>query len=339
MKLPAVHSFLRSSTARLAASYLAVIMVLSIGFSIVLYNTSFHELGRQIPPPSLFSSGGDFLGDDFGYRHFFEQRIDDARTHLLERLFLLNVSVLVVGAGLSYYLARRTLEPIEAAMEAQSRFVTDASHELRTPLTAILTSNEVALRKQKLSLPEAKQLIKSNTEEITRLKLLSDGLLSLSRQDLPIILRPIAMQDVAMESINQILPAAQIKKITIEDQLPKLRIMGDMPSLTQAIGILLDNAVKYSPNNSTIVLKGTSKDGFGLISVRDEGIGIAANDLPHIFERFYRADPARTAATGGHGIGLSIAHKIVEQHHGQLSVSSSLGKGSTFTLRIPRAKP
>ena len=325
-----------STTARLTASYLAVIMVLSLAFSFVIYKESSHELGRQIPPASLFEpSPGS--GDEFGYHHFFEQRIDDARSHLLGRLVLLNLTVLVAGAGLSYYLARRTLEPIEAAMDAQSRFVTDASLELRTPLTAILTGNEVALRKPGLTLPQAKKLIRSNTEEMSRLKLLSDSLLSLSKTDAPLRLEPVSLQDVASDAMNQVLPAAQHKKITIEDKSAPIKVMADAAALTQATTVLLDNAIKYSPDKSTIYLNAQAKDGLGSLSVRDEGIGVAADDLPHIFERFYRADPARGAETGGHGIGLSIAHKIVEQHHGQLSVTSAPAKGSTFTLQIPLA--
>lgn len=338
MKLDQLRSFLRSTTARLAVSYLAVIMVLSLSFSFVIYKTSSHELDRQIPPSSLFTAGSGVAGDDFGYHHFFEQRADEARGRLIGRLVLLNLLVLVVGAGLSYYLARRTLEPIEDAMAAQSRFVTDASHELRTPLTAILTSNEVALRKPRLNLAQAKQVIASNIEEMSRLKLLSDGLLSLSRQDVPIDPKPISLQDCAAEAMNQVLAAAQAKHIAIDDKVPKLKVMGDAAGLTQAITILLDNAIKYSPEKSTIYLEAGKDDKQASLTVRDEGIGIAASDLPYIFDRFYRADLARTASTnGGHGIGLSIAHKIVDQHQGQLSVASTPKKGSAFTIKIPLA--
>jgi two-component system, OmpR family, sensor histidine kinase CiaH len=328
-----------STTARLAASYLAVIMILSLAFSFVIYKESSHELGRQIPPTSLFSPAPDTgSGDGFGsYHHFFEQRIDEARSRLLGRLIFLNIGVLLGGAALSYYLARRTLQPIESAMEAQSRFVTDASHELRTPLTAILTSNEVALRKAGLTLPQAKKLIRSNTEEMSRLKLLSDSLLSLSKTDAALRLEPISLQDVASDAMNQILPAAQHKKITIDDTTAPIKVLGDTAALTQAATIILDNAIKYSPKKSTIYLTAQTENGFGTLEVRDEGLGIAATDLPHIFERFYRADPARTAETGGHGIGLSIAHKIVEQHKGRLTVTSATGQGSTFTLSIPLA--
>ena len=334
-----VVDFLRSATVRLSASYLGIIMVLSAGFSYVLYKTSAHEIERQIPPVSVFAPGFN-SNDDLGYHHFFERRIDEARGHLIERLIILNLFVLVIGAALSYYLARRTLQPIEDAMAAQSRFVTDASHELRTPVTAILAGNEVALRQPRMTLAQAKRIIKSNTEEMIKLKNLSDGLLSLSKPgNSPIAGEPVSLQDVAAEAMNRILPAAQAKKISIDDKLPAVKVSGDLPSLVQAVTVLLDNAVKYSPAGSTVYLKGHAHDANGYLSVRDKGIGIAAKDLPHIFDRFYRADPARTASdSGGHGIGLSIARQVIEQHHGRITVTSAPGHGSTFELQLPLAR-
>jgi two-component system sensor histidine kinase CiaH len=341
MKLPAMKRFAASTTARLAASYLAIIMVLSIGFSFVLYKTSAHELGRQIPPPTMFEPNQSFVGGDPGFHHFFQRRIEEGRGHLLGRLIILNLLVLVTGAALSYYLARRTLEPIETAMEAQSRFVTDASHELRTPLTAIMASNEVALRKPRLSLEQAKGVITSNVEEMVKLKDLSDGLLSLSKQDMdtPAIMQPVSLQDVAAEALNRILPAAQAKQVSIDDTVPDIKVLGNLSGLTQAVVVMLDNAVKYSPSQSTVYLEGHKKGEQGYIGVRDEGSGIPPKDLPRIFDRFYRVDLSRTAAgnTDGHGIGLAIARQIVEQHEGKIMVSSALGEGSTFTIQLPLA--
>lgn len=338
MKLPAWRRFAATTTARLAASYLAIIMVLSVGFSFVLYNASAHELGREVPPTTMFTPQQLFNGDDPGFHHFFQRRIEEGRGHLLGRLIVLNLLVLVVGAALSYYLARRTLEPIETAMEVQSRFVTDASHELRTPLTAIMANSEVALRKPGLTAKQAKDVITSNVEEMVKLKNLSDGLLSLSKQDTSTLdKQPVSLQDVATEALNRILPAAQAKQISIDDKVPAIKVSGDLPSLTQAVVAMLDNAVKYSPAASTVYLEGHKKGEHGYISVRDEGSGIAAEDLPRIFDRFYRVDLSRTAAenTDGHGIGLSIARKIVEQHEGRITVSSTPGQGSTFVIQLP----
>jgi len=340
MKLRSVTGFLRSTTASLTASYLAIIVVLSTGFSFVLYKTSALELGRQIPPSSLFRPIPRNFPSDVDYHHFFQQRIAEGRGHLLGRLVVLNLLVLVVGAAVSYYLARRTLQPIENAMAAQNRFVTDASHELRTPLTAILASNEVALRKPRITLGQAKDVIRSNMEEMVKLKDLSDGLLSLAKQDTGTIIvsKPVSLQDVAGEAMNRVLQAAQAKQISIQDDVSAIKVSGDMRSLVQTVTILLDNAIKYSPEKSTIHLQGHKKDEYGCLSVKDEGAGISPKDLPHIFDRFYRADLARTASdTSGHGIGLSIAQKIIEQHNGKITVASVPGKGSTFVIQLPLA--
>jgi signal transduction histidine kinase len=339
VKARSVTRFLRSATARLAASYLMIIVVLSTSFSYVLYKTSAYELTRQIPPSSLFTSNQIDLGEGLEYHSFWQQRTEEGQGHLLNRLIILNLFVLVIGAAFSYYLARRTLRPIENAMEAQGRFVTDASHELRTPLTAILTSNEVALRKPKLTLKQSKAVITSNIEEMGKLKSLSDGLLDLSKQDSNnLVKKPVSLQDVAAEAMNRVLPAAQAKNISIQDDAPAVKVLGDMPSLAQAVAVLLDNSIKYSPAKSTIYLSGLAKGGHGQLSVRDEGAGIAPKDLPRIFERFYRVDPARTSANAnGHGIGLSIAQKIVGHHHGKITVDSKPGKGSTFTIQLPLA--
>jgi two-component system sensor histidine kinase CiaH len=340
LKKPSIIRFLRSTTARLAASYLGIIMVLSVGFSYVLYKTSAHELGREMPPPSMFDPDRPgFIGGQ-AFHHFFQRRIEEGRGHLLGRLVILNLVVLVIGAALSYYLARRTLQPIEDAMDAQSRFVTDASHELRTPLTAILAGNEVSLRKPNLTIKQAKDTIKSNTEEIIKLQALTDGLLSLAAQDTNGLLAvaPISLQDVAGEAMNRVLTAAQTKQISIEDSAPDIKVSGDQTKLVQLVSILLDNSIKYSPDKSIIYIEGHSKDNQGYLSVRDEGIGIAAEDLPHIFDRFYRADLSRNKPVAdGYGIGLSIAKKIIEQHHGRITASSEPGKGATFTIELPLA--
>jgi two-component system sensor histidine kinase CiaH len=332
-----VINFLRSTTARLAVSYLTIIMVLSVGFSFVLYKTSAHELGRQIPPASLLNPLQPDPEGGLEFHHFFQRRIEEGRGHLLGQLIVLNLFVLLVGAALSYYLARRTLQPIENAMEAQSRFVTDASHELRTPLTAILASNEVALRKPHLTLSQSKNVIKSNMEEMSKLQSLSDGLLSLAAQDTgSLASQPVSLQDVAGEVMNRLLPSAQAKQIAVQDSVPDLKVSGDRAKLVQAATILLDNAIKYSPEKSTVYLEGHAKDAHGYLSVKDEGPGIAAEDLPRIFDRFYRADPARTKLTAdGYGIGLSIARKVIEQHHGRITVNSLPGKGSTFIIELP----
>ncbi|HUS26672.1 MAG TPA: HAMP domain-containing sensor histidine kinase [Nevskiaceae bacterium] len=334
IKLPA---FLKPTTLRLGLSYLAIIMVMSIGFSVVFYRAANRELTRQVPGPSFFSHAGP--GISYGYNNFFEERLAEGRRHLLFNLIWLNLGALAVGAVISYGLARKALEPIEGAMEAQSRFASDASHELRTPLAIMQTENEVALRKPGLTLPRAKELLHSNLEEVTKLKALSDGLLRLTREEhVDLELKKIELPPIATEALNRILKPAQAKHITIADEIPHIQVMSDEPSLTQAITILLDNAIKYSGEGTTVHIKAWSRGQYAYVQVRDQGQGIAARDLPHIFERFYRADQSRSKQhVDGHGLGLSIAQKIIEQHHGEIGVQSTPGKGSTFLIKLPLA--
>jgi two-component system sensor histidine kinase CiaH len=339
MNLHGIRQFLGSTTFRLASSYLLIIMVLSIAFSAVIYQVSWHEIGRQVPPPSFFGQREeDHRQNDPDYQNYFKQRINEGRGALVERLVILNVGVLVGGAFLSYLLARRTLEPIEDVMHAQSRFVTDASHELRTPLTALLATNEVALRKPKLGAAEARNVIQSNTEELTKLKDLSDGLLSLAVSRGKLVREPVALATIVSDAVDTVEPYAAGKQIEIQAKLENLEVVADRMSLTQALVILLDNAIKYSPDKTQVTIETKRKGKAAQLRVIDQGIGIDQADLPHIFDRFYRVDNSRSKQTAdGYGIGLSIAQNISLQHQGKLTAESQSGKGSTFTITLPLA--
>jgi signal transduction histidine kinase len=308
----------------------------------VFYKTSVREIGRQVPPAAFFSDGeGGTVGGGGNFVTFFQNRVSEGRHALLMRLIFLNILALIIGAAISYWLARRALKPIEDAMDAQTRFSSDASHELRTPLTALRTRNEVTLRKRQLDTAEAKKVIRSNLDEIIKLENLTDGLLKLSRKNgRDIVKQPVLLQEIANEAMNRVIESAQAKSIKIDEEVPPVRVMADNQGLTQAVVILLDNAIKYSPDNSSIVIGGHRAAKYGVIRVTDKGPGIRATDLPHIFERFYRADSSRTKdGENGYGLGLAIAQKIVEQHGGEIQVQSEQGEGSTFSIRIPLADP
>jgi len=249
----------------------------------------------------------------------------------------LNIGALLCGSAFSYYMARRTLRPMEEAMEMQARFASDASHELRTPLTIMQTEIEVVLGKTNLSLQRAKDALRSNHQEVTRLRDLSEGLLRLTHTpQSPPALQAVAVDEIVGEAINRQLKPAQAKRIAIADEVPRLSLRGDKQSLAQALAILLDNAIKYSPTGRTIYITGRVQGRYVLLEVRDEGQGIRATDLPHIFERFYRADTSRSSRrVSGYGLGLAIAQNIIQQHGGVITATSTLGKGSTFTIKLP----
>jgi signal transduction histidine kinase len=226
------------------------------------------------------------------------------------------------------------MQPVEAAMEAQNRFASDASHELRTPLTIMQAENEEGLHIAHLP-PAARQLINSNLEEIARLKALSEGLLQLTHEDKELALQPIWVDDIATEVINRMVRPAQAKQIVIEDAWPHSQVLAHGPALTQIILILLDNALKYSLPKTTIYLESTQLGQTLQLHVRDTGVGINASSVTHIFDRFYRADSSRTKQhVEGHGLGLSIAQKLANQQNSKISVVSTPGEGSVFSVTL-----
>jgi two-component system sensor histidine kinase CiaH len=342
---------LHKTSTKLAALYLAIMMAISLFFSVIVYRLSVQEFNRVRGEQGLVVRGIDMpsevgvgAGKLSALRDEFIERQDavyeEVKNRVLTNLVVTNVIILVGGGVASYYLARRTLQPIEEAHEAQNRFTADASHELRTPIAAMRSETEVTLMNPKLTLAEAKTQMQSNLEELDKLTALSEGLLRLARfehADLP--KKPFELRQVVQDAIDRVMPVAEAKNILITGEIPNgLRGMGDKASLTEAVVILLDNAIKYSPEKSEISLAAASNQRAISLSVKDQGPGIKATELPHIFERFYRADTARSKQhVQGYGLGLAIAKNIVDIHDGLLTAKSTVGKGSTFTVTLPKA--
>jgi len=326
---------MRSVAVRLTLVYLAIIMALSIGFSLVIYHISSDELRRgSRPPGAVLSLVDDPIRNSFELAR--QAQLQRGRHSLQVNLVMLNVATLALGAIVSYGLARRTLQPIEEAFEAQGRFTADASHELRTPLTAMQTSIEVGLRNPHLALKDSKELLQSMLDEVKKLGSLSNGLLKLTRSGQEMPAAPVPLADVATEAAAQLALTAKNKQITIENKTDETVVRGDFISIKEALVILVDNAIKYSPEQTTITLTSRQQGRFGYITVTDQGQGIKATDMTHIFDRFYRADSSRSRhQVEGYGLGLSIAQKIVQAHNGTIGVSSQLGEGSVFTIKLP----
>jgi signal transduction histidine kinase len=321
---------------RLTGWYVAIIMVISLLFSVWVYNQAAQELRFGLSRLNTPMQQGPFEyvpTDDF--RTFLEERLQDSHRRLVVRLVGLNIAVLLVGAGASYWLARRTMRPIEEAVEAQHRFTADASHELRTPLAAMKTEIEVGLRDKNLSKQEAVDLLQSNLEEIDRLGTLADGLLTLTQTTGTPTMQPVSLEEVTGRVAKRLQPLADKKQIVVKRELTPVVLPTDAVVVDKIVGILLDNAIKYSPEQTTITLSTAEKDGHGCVSIVDQGIGIKASELPHIFDRFYRADTSRSKThVPGNGLGLSIAQKLAENIGGHITVTSAPGAGSTFVLRI-----
>jgi signal transduction histidine kinase len=263
-----------------------------------------------------------------------------AKNRIVNRLVLTNIIILVGGGLLCYYLAKRTLTPIEEAHEAQNRFTADASHELRTPIAVMQSEIEVALMNPKLNLKTAKDILKSNLEELAKLTALSEGLLSLAKvQHGKLEVSKIKAHSVVQLALAAVLPLANNKHISIKNQVDtSVNVLAHESTLKEAVIILLDNAIKYSPDRTEIIVDSIQKHQTVVINIKDQGVGIKASDLVHIFDRFYRTDTSRSKdAVSGYGIGLAIAKNIIDLHSGEISVSSTPGKGSTFSFSLPAA--
>ena len=331
----------KSALLRLTVGYLAFIMLLSLVFSGLLYRLSLNELQRDFHQRVVTLQQSPFRNAP-GVQELIALRteqIEESRDHFRRELLTINLIILLIGGGLAYLLAKRNLAPIEEAHRAQTRFTADASHELRTPLAAMRSEIEVTLRDTKLNLVAAKRQLASNLEEIAKLEQLSSGLLQLARQEHHIgNAASIDLVQITEEVIKSLAMLAKRQKIELQPVLPAepLFVRGDGWSLQELITILLDNALKYSQAATVVTISLKKQGSLAELAVHDRGFGIKPSDLPHIFDRFYRADQARSKEkVSGYGLGLAIAKQIVEAHRGTIVATSTPSLGTIFTVRLP----
>jgi signal transduction histidine kinase len=232
------------------------------------------------------------------------------------------------------------LERLETAFRRITRFTADASHELRTPVALMRTRAELALRKPRAE-SEYREALAQNLQELERTSDLIEKLMLLARANSgaeALQRTPLDLTGLVHEAYRQGQELGESEQLVFQQNLPSqpLWIEGDAHSLRRLFLILIDNAVKYTPAHGQITVSLASRDGFAFAEVSDTGIGIAEEDLPHIFERFYRTDKARSRESGGAGgLGLSIALWIAQAHGGTLKAESKPEAGSVFYLRIP----
>jgi signal transduction histidine kinase len=263
---------------------------------------------------------------------------------LLLTLLLSIGAVALLGAGLGgLFLAQRALAPARLAWANQQRFIADASHELRTPLTLLRADAEVLLRgRQRLDVEDA-ALLEHIVTETNHMTHLTTNLLDLARLDSRTTHREHEVLDLthlAQQGVERVQALAKQRGLHMHEEYTEdSYIIGDTLLLEQAILVLLDNAVKYNRPGGMVTVRTRLCNRDALLEVSDTGIGIAGEHLPHLGERFYRVDKARSRAAGGSGLGLSIAHSIALAHGGQLTLQSIPEQGTTATLLLPLARP
>lgn len=322
---------------KLTAWYILIIMIVSITFSIAFYLASAFGIERAVAGRYLLSTGGS--PDHFSLPTSLRNGIEDFKTGLRFTLVIVNGFIFVFAGGAGYFLAGRTLKPIEESMEKQKRFVTDASHEFRTPLTALKTSIEVHMQDREFRSPAVQDLLQRNLYQIDKLQELANRLLTLAQYQKgeSAHFSSLSLLSIIDEAKAKVTSLADTKHISIHTEVEDTQIQGEKESLRELFIILLDNAIKYSHKNSSITIRDTLNTNIITIMVHDEGMGIAKKDMAHIFDRFYRADTSRRAnGTTGFGLGLSIAKEIVEKHKGNISVVSEVGKGTDFIIELPQ---
>lgn len=248
---------------------------------------------------------------------------------------------LIAASWIGYFLASRAMEAASIAFDRQREFVADASHELRTPLSVMLASVEAVQAGESFRLSTfSQQVLEDMKDEILRMTKIVSGLLTLARGDAGearMEKESFPISYLAQQVIRAFRPLASKKEISLKlVTSPDTSINADRHRIEQLFMILIDNAIKNTPNGGRVEIHISPKTRQKVqISIIDTGIGIAEEDQLRIFERFYRVDKARSRETGGTGLGLSIAKWIVESHGGTIAVESALGKGSQFIVTLP----
>jgi heavy metal sensor kinase len=231
---------------------------------------------------------------------------------------------------------------LEEAVQGSKQFVADASHELRTPLTVMRGELEALVQEEQLG-GETREALGSVLEEVGRLAEIVEGLFALSRLDAGEAQAPWArfdLAELAATTAEQMSLLAEDKRIGVVcESGAAVTVEGDRARLKQVVVNLLDNAIKYTPDGGLVRLSVRREDDFAVLEVTDDGIGIPAEALPHVFNRFFRVDSSRSRGQGGAGLGLSIVKSICSAHGAEVEVLSTPGRGSTFRVRQPLAPP
>jgi signal transduction histidine kinase len=262
--------------------------------------------------------------------------VGDSLSGLVRQLVLASLIGILLGALASLLMATRSLRPISRAFQRQREFVADASHELRTPLTLIRTNVDAWLRR---SNGQTRTYAHSIVQEVEQLNRIVGDLTTLALADarqLRLDPKPVELNEVVRGLITQATPLADERGVQLRPDLNGgVRVDADLVRVRQLLLILIDNALTHTPSGGEVSVGVIRQNGRAHVTVTDTGEGIPARDLPHVFDRFYRADKARTRENGGSGLGLAIAKSIVDAHKGEIAVTSTEGKGTEVAISLP----
>jgi signal transduction histidine kinase len=250
------------------------------------------------------------------------------------------ISLILVSFG-GIFLTRQAMQPIEQSFDRLQQFTADASHELRSPLMAIKASSQVAMRYPEGMRPSDADEFRAIAQSAERMTRLTEDLLMLARMDKKLKVRweNINLPELLQHLVQQLQSQAVAKDLTLVYQpINSPMIKGNSEQILRLFTNLIENAIYYTPASGQITISGNVSGQWIAINIKDTGIGIAPEQIEHIFDRFWRADTSRSQWTGGSGLGLAIAQSIAESHGGKISVTSQLAVGSCFTVRLPITK-
>lgn len=345
----------QSARIRLTLWYTAMLMIVALVFSMVVYislNAELLRAGRReqqklvaeklnIVLPKPLPDPKDLrpelvnpvltgeIKDTYLY----------SRSLLIMQLLVANAVVLGLSASAAYLLAGKTLRPIQLMVQEQKKFIANASHELRTPLTSLKMAIEVTLRMGEAAYPQIKEILQDNLEDVQNLERLTNNLLIIEKYAPGTkhhTTNAVQFDTLIVSCVDKLKSKAENAKVHISTSLKPCQIVGNESALREMVANLLDNAIKYNKPEGVIQVALEPQGRSAKLLVSDTGIGIAEKDLPHIFERFYRADHSRSKTDiTGYGLGLSIVSQVVNEHKGSIATHSKHGVGTTFTILLP----
>lgn len=293
------------------------------------------KFGRFSDPGLFFYRADDAFGSNIAFTS--TAQYDSQVKSLLQTggvAFACTVFVLFL---INLFISNLSMKPVERAWEQQQNFIGDASHELKTPLTVILTNGNILMAHPDDTIRQQHKWVESTNEEAAHMKDLVEKLLILAKTDnmrQSKLFSDVDFSDLAMRLALQFEPVAYEKGVTIHSQIESgIHLTGDQTALNQIVHILLDNAVKYAGLGGEVDFSLSRKQNYVFLSTRNTGAVIPPEDLPHIFERFYRSDKARTSGNG-YGLGLAICKNLAELHKATVSVTSDAENGTVFTVKF-----
>lgn len=322
--IPLHSQSFQAAVIKLTVQYTLVVSAVLLSFSFIVY-----FLFRTVINKEDICKPSPFLSEDSPSFEIIE--------HLSSILFYTDIFCLVVTLFLAYWLAKRTMAPLEKNYLQQKKFVADTAHELRTPLAVIKTGHEVLLHKDR-SITEYKSGLKNSLEEINRLISLTNSLLMLVKPQNPqkTKIETFSLTDAVSKQVVLTSEYARVKNIKlVTEWAGQVQIPGQINDISQVIINLLKNAIDYSNPGGVVLVSVSHNANWAVLKVKDAGVGIGEEDKKFIFDRFFKVDKSRANNQSGSGLGLAIVKEIVTSYGGEVSVSSVLGQGSVFKVCLP----